>query len=81
MGHCLVYKEGDSQEVRGVKCDFLRIPLGKIDMYEALGYKRSVNDLYKKQEKATELPKSVTKSDLKEAVTEIKRSRRPTVGN
>lgn len=46
--HILVYKEGETSEIRGVKCDFKRISLGEFHKYEKEGYKKSVTELYTK---------------------------------
>ncbi len=55
MSHCLLFIEGDSHVVRGVKCDFVRVKFALADEYRAKGYKSSPEDLYKKKE-VIELP-------------------------
>lgn len=43
----LVYKQGDSATIRGVKCDFKRIELSELQKYLSAGYVKSVDDLKK----------------------------------
>ena len=47
MKNVLLYKEGDSKTVRGVKCDLIRIEARQISDYLMQGYKLKVEDLYK----------------------------------
>lgn len=49
----LVYKEGNSHTIRGVKCDFKRINLGEKQKYLSVGYETSVKDLYKTKKSQT----------------------------
>ncbi|MCH9645661.1 MAG: hypothetical protein K0U08_03350 [Proteobacteria bacterium] len=50
----LVYTEGNSHVVRGVKCDFKRISLGEKSKYLSLGYVSSVKELYKNKKKQSQ---------------------------
>ena len=50
MPHCLMYKEGDSHEVRGVKCDFERIHIRQINEYKEKGFKSDPSELYSQSE-------------------------------
>ena len=41
-----MYREGESKEVRGVKCDLIRVEIGQSYKYLAEGWKMSLNELY-----------------------------------
>lgn len=50
MPHVLVYKEGDSHVIRGVKCEFARIKISEIDLYLSKGYVKDPQELLEEVE-------------------------------
>lgn len=47
--HILMFKEGDSATIKGIKCDFVRIDLNDKERYLASGYVDSIDELRPKK--------------------------------
>ena len=50
--HILMFKEGDKTEIKGVKCDFVRIDLNDKEKYLAMGYVDSIEELRPKKQQS-----------------------------
>lgn len=46
----LLYKKGDSSEIRGVKCDFIRCDIKEMEIHLKNGYVTKLEDLEDKPE-------------------------------
>ncbi len=45
----MLYREGDKAEIRGVKCEFVVVPLRSVPGHLALGWKKRVEELYQEE--------------------------------
>jgi hypothetical protein len=67
MKNCMLFKHGDAVEIKGVKCEYIRVEAKAVDSYLKQGYVKSLSELKADTNKSGKLSNEEIRQAAKEA--------------